>query len=92
MKILVVMKRFGTNKDMVMEDFGRQIRLFENLSKEHEIDFLCMDYKKKENKDVKRNNMNFSKNIHWIEISFFNLSFLIVSYYRIIWKYTKNFF
>ena len=40
MKILVVMKRFGANKDMVMEDFGRQIRLFEKLAKKHEIDFF----------------------------------------------------
>ena len=28
----------------------------------------------------------------WIEISFFNLYFLVVIYYRIIWKYTNNFF
>tara|TARA_Y100000310_G_scaffold272960_1_gene288208 strand:- start:287 stop:1357 length:1071 start_codon:yes stop_codon:yes gene_type:complete len=58
MKILVVMKRFGANKDMVMQDFGRQIRLFENL-KQHKIDFLCPDYTKKENKDVKLHNMDF---------------------------------
>ena len=41
MKILVIMKRFGANKDMVMEDFGRQIRLFENLVKRHKVDFFC---------------------------------------------------
>ena len=58
MKILVVMKRFGANKDMVIQDFGRQIRLFENL-KQHKIDFLCPDYTKKENKDVKLHNMDF---------------------------------
>jgi len=45
------MKRFGANKDMVIQDFGRQIRLFENL-KQHKIDFLCPDYTKKENKDI----------------------------------------
>jgi glycosyltransferase involved in cell wall biosynthesis len=49
MKILVLMKRFGTNKDLVIENFGRQVRLFEELKKlGYEIDFLCMDYKKLE--------------------------------------------
>ena len=33
------MKRFGTNKDMVLQNFGRQIRLFEPLAKKHKIDF-----------------------------------------------------
>ena len=33
LKILVLMKRFGAGKDMVMQDFGRQIRLFENIAK-----------------------------------------------------------
>ena len=55
MKILVIMKRFGANKDMVMENFGRQVRLFEALSKfGHEIDFLCPDYTKHENKNVSK--------------------------------------
>ena len=59
MKILVVMKRFGANKDMVLKNFGRQVRLFENLAKEHQIDFLCPDYVKKESKAVKKNGINF---------------------------------
>ena len=60
MKILVIMKRFGANKDMVMQNFGRQVRLFESLSKlGHKIDFLCPDYKKCENKDVRINNINY---------------------------------
>ena len=55
MKILVIMKRFGANKDMVMQNFGRQVRLFEQLSKlGHKIDFLCPDYKKRENKSIKK--------------------------------------
>src|SRR3989339_1912338 len=59
MKILVLMKRFGANKDMVMQDFGRQIRLFENLSSMHSIDFLCMDYKKGESKKLQRKNIKY---------------------------------
>ncbi|MBL7056628.1 glycosyltransferase [Candidatus Woesearchaeota archaeon] len=59
MKFLVVMKRFGANKDMVMQNFGRQIRLFEPLAKKHKIDFLCPDYKKKENKDIVKNNIRY---------------------------------
>src|SRR3989338_8143537 len=59
MKILVLMKRFGANKDMVMQDFGRQIRLFENLSFIHSIDFLCMDYRKGESKKLQRKNMRY---------------------------------
>jgi len=47
-KILVLMKRFGSNKDMVKENFGREIRLFEQLSRKYDIDFLCFDYNKKQ--------------------------------------------
>jgi teichuronic acid biosynthesis glycosyltransferase TuaC len=59
MKILVIMKRFGTNKDMVMENFGRQIKIFSQLAGKNKIDFICPDYKKHEKKDVRKNNMNF---------------------------------
>ncbi len=59
MKILVVMKRFGANKDMVMQDFGRQIRLFEPLAKKHSIDFLCPDYVKKESKTISRRGIRY---------------------------------
>jgi|TARA_B100001964_G_scaffold200647_1_gene227872 glycosyltransferase involved in cell wall biosynthesis len=59
MKILVIMKRFGAAKDMVMENFGRQIRLFEPLAKKHKIDFVCPDYIKKESKIIKRNGIRF---------------------------------
>ena len=58
MKILVLMKRFGANKDMPLQDFGRQIRLFENL-KEHDIDFLCGDFTKLESKKLSRKNINY---------------------------------
>ncbi len=54
------MKRFGTNKDLVMQNFGRQIRLFEQLKEfGHDIDFLCLDYKKFESKKIKKNNINY---------------------------------
>ena len=59
MRILVIMKRFGANKDMVMQNFGRQIRLFEPLAKKHEIDFLCPDYKRHENRDIRKNGINY---------------------------------
>ena len=52
MKLLVVMKRFGANKDMVLDNFGRQIHLFEPLAKKHKIDFFCPDYTKKESKTI----------------------------------------
>jgi glycosyltransferase involved in cell wall biosynthesis len=56
MRILVLMKRFGAGKDMVMENFGRQIRLFENIAKDHDV---VPDYKKLERKDLKLAGMNF---------------------------------
>ncbi|MBW2976258.1 glycosyltransferase family 4 protein [Candidatus Woesearchaeota archaeon] len=59
MKILVIMKRFGANKDMVLENFGRQIRLFEPLAKEHKIDFFCPDYTKKESKVINRSGIRY---------------------------------
>ena len=59
MKILVVMKRFGSNKDMVLQNFGRQVRLFQPLAKKHKIDFLCPDYVRKESKVVKSNGLRF---------------------------------
>ncbi len=59
MKILVIMKRFGANKDMVLQNFGRQISLFEPLARKHKIDFFCPDYKKHEDRNVKKNNINF---------------------------------
>ena len=59
MKILVIMKRFGANKDMVMDNFGRKIRLFEPLAKKHKINFFCPDYTKKESKIVNRSGIRY---------------------------------
>src|SRR3989344_1519285 len=73
MKILVIMKRFGANKDMVMQNFGRQVRMFENLAKKHQIDFLCPDYTRKESKIVEKNGLRFFV----VPVSFFSIfSFL----------------
>ncbi len=59
MKLLVVMKRFGANKDMVLGNFGRQVRLFEPLAKKHKIDFFCPDYTKKESREIVKNNIRY---------------------------------
>jgi teichuronic acid biosynthesis glycosyltransferase TuaC len=82
MKILVIMKRFGANKDMVMDDFGRQIRLFENLAGKHKIDFFCPDYTKKESKVIVR------KKIRYIikPVSIFSLLYFYRSAKRLIKK------
>ena len=58
-KILVLMKRFGSNKDMVKHNFGREIRLFEQLAKKYEIDFICPDYHLREHFKTKKNSINF---------------------------------
>lgn len=53
MKILVFTSRYTASRDIINEDFGRQIRLFEQLAKfGHKIYFFCADYKKFENKNV----------------------------------------
>ena len=59
MKILVLTSRYTALRDIIEEDFGRQTRLFASLTKlDNEIDFFCVDYKKKEHKDTKLHGMN----------------------------------
>lgn len=54
------MKRFSINKDLIMQNFGRQIRLFEHIKKfGHDVDFLCIDYTKFESKKVRINNIDY---------------------------------
>jgi len=49
MKILFLMKRFSSGKDMVLEDFGRQMRLGDALlDLGHEVAYFCADYKRHE--------------------------------------------
>ena len=58
MKILVFTSRYTAGRDIISEDFGRQVRLFENLRKfGHEIDFFCVDYKKFENRNISLHDM-----------------------------------
>ncbi len=46
-------------RDIIKEDFGRQTRLFEALSKyDNSITFFCVDYKKKEEYDTKLHGMD----------------------------------
>jgi|TARA_B100001971_G_C18209250_1_gene549573 glycosyltransferase involved in cell wall biosynthesis len=59
MKILVFTSRYTAGRDIIDEDFGRQVRIFEQLVKlGHSIDFFCADYLKLENKDVKLHGIN----------------------------------
>ena len=57
MKILVFTSRYTASRDIINEDFGRQVRLFEQLAKSNEIDFFCADYKKLENKNINLHGM-----------------------------------
>src|SRR3989338_9007162 len=59
MRILVLTSRYTATRDIIGEDFGRQTRLFSSLKKlGHDIDFLCADYRKHENKDLKLHGIN----------------------------------
>lgn len=79
-RILVLMKRFGSNKDMVKGDFGREIRLFENLGKKYDIDFICPDYRLHENFNFRRNYINF----YVISVSLYNPFHLINQVHRLV--------
>ena len=58
MKILLLMKRFSTNRDMIMENFGRETRLFSEIRRlGHTVTILCADQVKKERKTTKLNGM-----------------------------------
>lgn len=58
MKILLLMKRFSTNRDMIMENFGREVRLFSEINKlGHTVTILCADQVKKERLTTKLNGM-----------------------------------
>lgn len=58
MKILVFTSRYTASRDIISEDFGRQVRLFEQLARlGHKIDFFCADYKKLENKNMNLHGM-----------------------------------
>ncbi len=81
-KILVLMKRFGSNKDMVKENFGREIRLLEPLAKKYTIDFLCPDYHLREKFKIKKNGINYFV----VPVSFLNPFPMINSINRLMSK------
>lgn len=59
MKILVLTSRYTATRDIIDEDFGRQTKLFTALNKlNNEIDFLCADYRKYQNKNTKLHGIN----------------------------------
>ena len=59
MEILVLTSRYTANRDIIVEDFGRQTRLFSALRKlVHGIDFFVADYRKYENKNIKLHGIN----------------------------------
>ncbi|HIG98702.1 TPA: glycosyltransferase family 4 protein [Candidatus Woesearchaeota archaeon] len=59
MKILLLMKRFSTNRDMITENFGREVRLFSEINKLGQtVTVLCADQVKKERITTKLNGMD----------------------------------
>ncbi len=58
MKILVLAKRFTSGKDSVRDNFGRVIRLFEQVSEKHDVTILEADHLKKERFETKIGRMN----------------------------------
>lgn len=59
MKILVLTSRYTANRDIIEEDFGRQVRLFEAFHKlGHSVDFLVADYRKFEARKARLHGIN----------------------------------
>lgn len=57
MKLLLLSKRFGTGKDSILEDFGRQVRLAESLTKAGaKVHLIAADYIKKQTFSTSLNN------------------------------------
>lgn len=58
MKILVLMKRFSSNKDQIKQNFGREVRLFSEIDKLGQtVTVLCADQQRKERLSTKLNGM-----------------------------------
>ncbi len=56
MKILVLTSRYTATRDIIKENFGRQVRLFSSLRKlGNDITFFCLDYQKYETKKISLN-------------------------------------
>jgi len=59
MNILVLAKRFSSGKDCVLDDFGREIRLSEELQKlGNSVTIMAADYHKHERKQINLHGMN----------------------------------
>lgn len=59
MKIIVLTSRYTASRDIINEDFGRQIRIFSGLRKlGYDIDLFCVDQKRKEHRNLKLHGMN----------------------------------
>lgn len=59
MNILVLTKRFSSGKDYVSDDFGREIRLSEELQKNgNTVTMIAADYHKKERKKLEMHGMD----------------------------------
>ena len=83
MKILVLTSRYTASRDIIEEDFGRQIRIFSGLRKlGHEVNLFCVDQKKKENRNLKLHGMD----VFIRPFSFFRLPTLL----RGLFKTLKN--
>jgi glycosyltransferase involved in cell wall biosynthesis len=73
MKLLFLTKRFGSGIDSILEDFGRQVRLTENLVKlGHEVHLVAADYVKKQ---------TFEKTLNGAKVSVIPFSFFSFSHY-----------
>ncbi len=82
MKILVLAKRFTSGKDSVKDNFGRVIRLFEQIAEEHDITLIEADHLKKERFEAKIGNLR----IKVVPFSLFGL----LSYYNFVQKEAKS--
>jgi glycosyltransferase involved in cell wall biosynthesis len=59
MKILLIMKRFSSNRDQILDNFGREVRLYSEIHKlGHSVTILCGDQVNKERKTTVLNGMD----------------------------------
>ncbi len=74
MNILVLTKRFSSGKDYVSDDFGREIRLSEELQKNgNKVTIAAADYHKRERKKLEMHGMD----VRVVPLSILRLPFFI---------------
>jgi len=76
MKILVLGKRFTSGRDSVKDNFGRVLRLFEQVAKNKEVTVIAADHIKKENFETRINGMK-------IEVVPFSMMKILGYYLRV---------